>query len=57
VAVILSLIWQQLGSLVALQRQLPLDGCLWATPRHVRPQALSLRPRTLRAACRRESQG
>ena len=50
VAVSLSLIWQQLGSLVALQRQLALDGCLWATPRQGSPQALSLRLRTRTAS-------
>jgi hypothetical protein len=50
VAVVVTLIWQQVPSVSELVRMLARDHLLWSPPRQVSQQALSLRLRTLPAS-------
>jgi hypothetical protein len=43
VALVISMIWQQVGSACELVRVLAQEGFLWVPPRHITQQALSLR--------------
>lgn len=49
VALVLSMIWRQIGGVSELARLLQSEGVLWATPRQVSQQALSQRFRTFPA--------
>jgi hypothetical protein len=46
VALVLSMIWRQIGQVTELVRLLRTEGLLWAEPRRVSQQALSERFRT-----------
>jgi hypothetical protein len=49
VALVLSMIWRQVGSVTTLTHLLHHEGLLWTTPQRVSQQALSLRLRTFPA--------